>query len=268
MLIDYLRGVRPPQWREWQTLMPQAKSGNQYAFNRIFEMYLRVIVNLSLGAYKSYGQELDDLLQEGALGLIRAINNYDFNKHGSFVSYFPMWVRQYMDRAFADKSRSIRIPVHMHEKMVKYQETIDKLEATNGVAPDIALIADEMGILPDEAEQIKNYFYVVEPIENYLRVSDDGFIECELLDANADELSEISLCRETVMSVLDTLTKRESDVLRLRFGIDTGEEQTLEEVGTVFDVTRERIRQIEATALKKLRHPSRSRKLKDLLGSV
>ncbi|WP_052470939.1 sigma-70 family RNA polymerase sigma factor [Dehalococcoides mccartyi] len=269
ILIDYLRDVRPPQWREWQTLMPQAKSGNQYAFNRIFEMYLRVVVNISLAAYKVYGQELDDLLQEGALGLIRAILNYDPSKHdSSFVSYFPMWVRQYIDRAFADKSRTIRIPVHMHERMIRYQETINKLEANNGGAPDIDSIADEMGILPDEAEQIRNYFYVVEPLENYMLVSDDGFIECELLDANADELSEISLCREAVMSALDTLTKRESDVLRLRFGIDTGEAQTLEEVGTVFDVTRERIRQIEEKALKKLRHPSRSRKLKDLLSSV
>jgi RNA polymerase primary sigma factor len=271
MLIDYLRDVRPPQWREWQTLMPQAKSGNQYAFNRIFEMYLRVVVNISLEAYKIYGQELDDLLQEGALGLIRAIHNYDFSKHDSFVSYFPMWVRQYIDRAFADKSRTIRIPVHMHERMIKYQETINKLEANNGGEPDIDSIADEMGILPKEAEQIRNSSYLIDPLEDYMFVSNDGFIEYDFLDTNADGLDKLledSLCREVVLSVLNTLSKRESDVLRLRFGIDTGQEQTLEEIGIEFDVTRERIRQIEAKALKRLRHPSRSEKLKNLLGSV
>jgi len=267
--IDYLRSVRSPQWREWRILMPQAKSGNQYAFNRIFEMYMRVVVNISLAAHKVHGQELEDLLQEGALGLIRAILNYDSSKHdSSFVSYFPMWVRQYIDRAFADKSRTIRIPVHMHERMIKYQETINKLEANNGGAPDIDSIADEMGILPDEAEQIGNYFYVVEPFENCMLVSDDGFVEYEFWDTTSDELVSTSLCREVILSVLSTLSKRESDVIRLRFGIDTGVAQTLEEVGTVFGVTRERIRQIEAMALRKLRHPSRSRRLKDLLFSV
>jgi RNA polymerase primary sigma factor len=234
-------------------------------------MYLRVVVNISLEAYKIYGQELDDLLQEGALGLIRAIHNYDFSKHDSFVSYFPMWVRQYIDRAFADKSRTIRIPVHMHERMIKYQETINKLEANNGGEPDIDSIADEMGILPKEAEQIRNSSYLIDPLEDYMFVSNDGFIEYDFLDTNADGLDKLledSLCREVVLSVLNTLSKRESDVLRLRFGIDTGQEQTLEEIGIEFDVTRERIRQIEAKALKRLRHPSRSEKLKNLLGSV
>lgn len=268
MLIDYVRGIRSPQWREWKTLMPQAKFGNQYALNRLFEMYLRVVVSLSLGAHKCYGQEFDDLLQEGALGLMRAIRKYDSNKHGSFVSYFPLWVRQYIDRAFVDKGRPIRIPGHMHETMVKFQATADMLEASNGRTPDVASIATEMGISLNKAERIRNFVYMFEPLEDYLLVHSDGFIECELFDANADAVFdelENRLLREAIMSALSTLTKRESAVLRLRFGIDDGQERTLEEVGSAFNVTRERIRQIEAKALGKLRHPSQSKKLKDFL---
>jgi RNA polymerase primary sigma factor len=120
-IIEYIKDIRPPQRNEWRVLMPQAKSGNQYALNRLFEMYLRVVVKLALGLYKRYGYELDDLLQEGALGLMKAICNYDFIIHGSFVSYFPFWVKQRIDRTIADKSRLIRIPVNMHQTMENMQ---------------------------------------------------------------------------------------------------------------------------------------------------
>lgn len=267
LIIDYIRNIRPPQWREWRVLMPQAKAGNQYAFNRLFEMYLRVVVKLALNLYKRNGYDLDDLLQEGALGLMKAIRSYDSIIHGSFVSYFPFWVKQRIDRAIADNSRTIRIPVHLHENMEKYQAAIIKLEMSLGRIPSIAEISNEMEISVGEVEQIQGYCYKIESIEEYLTVhSDDGFFENNLIDTTPFDDVDKRMLRDVIISALNTLTNREASVMRLRFGIDDQRERTLEEVGTIFNVTRERIRQIEAKALKRLRYPSRCKKLKGYLG--
>ena len=271
LFINYIRNIRPPQWREWQTLMPQAKTGNPYAFNRLFEMYLRVVVKFALSAHKNYKFELDDLLQEGAMGLMRAIRKYDSNKHGSFVSYLPLWVKQYMDRAVVGKCYPIRIPVHMYETMVKFQTTANKLEMSIGHPPSIAEIAFELGITLDEAEQIQSYFYELEPFDNFLIVHSDGFIEYNLLDTDiTNPFNDVDnrLLHDVIISLLNTLKNREGTVLRLRFGIDDEYDRTLEEVGKHFNVTRERIRQIEATSLRRLRHPSRSKKLRDFLSEL
>ena len=264
--IEYIKDIRPPQRNEWRVLMPQAKAGNQYAFNRLFEMYLRVVVKLALNFYKRYGYELDDLLQEGTLGLMKAIRNFDFIIHGSFVSYFPFWVKQRIDRAIADKSRLIRIPVHMHQTMENMQTAIIKLEMNNGCMPSTEEISNELGIPCDEVEQIQSYFHEFESIEDYLAMhNDDNFIGYNLIDTTSFNEVDKRLLRDAIISALNTLTNREASIVRLRFGIDDQRERTLEEVGTVFNLTRERIRQIEAKALRRLRHPSWIKKLKGYL---
>lgn len=229
LIIDYVRHTRPPQWREWVNLMPKAKAGNQFAVGRLFDMYLRVVVKLAMNEHKSVQFDLEDLIQEGAMGLLRAIAKYDFALHGSFVSYFPFWIRQYMTRAVAGKSRLIRIPVHASKNM-------------------------------------KHEIYSHLPLCDFQTVCEDDFVD-DLLIGCANEdfcgLVEEKQLSENINEVLTSLKPREADVIRFRFGLDDGIAKTLEEVGTKYGVTRERIRQIETKALKRLRHPSRSKCLKN-----
>lgn len=264
MFIDYIRGICPPRWREWVSLMPQAKTGNKYAQSRLFEMYLRVVVKLSLSVYKNNGYEIDDLIQEGAMGLMRAIESYDTSKHGSFVSYLPLWIKQYQDRAIAIKSRAIRIPVHMLETMNGFQTFSNTFEQNSGRMPTTGEIANELGITYNAAKQINSYFYEFEPIEDYLIVHDDGFIEYDFIDERILPFED-NFLRGYLLSVLNDLKPREAEILHLRLGFDDGTERTLEEVGVMYNLTRERIRQIEAKAIRKLQHPSRSKMIKDYL---
>jgi RNA polymerase primary sigma factor len=265
-LINYIRDIRPPQRGEWRTLLPQAKAGNKFARDRVFEMYLRVVLKITLVTNNYNNLEFDDRLQEGALGLLKAIQSYDFHKHGSFVSYFPLWVIQYIDRASMDKGSLIRIPVHVQEVMIRFKSLAYQLTQRLGRLPSLDEIACEMDITLKKAEQIRIYFNLCVSLDNYMDVSHDGYINCVLVDKNSEAfIEEIENCilREIMESMLNTLPERESAVLRLRYGFEDGHEWTLEEIGTAWNVTRERIRQINSKSLQKLQRPIYSSKLLD-----
>jgi RNA polymerase primary sigma factor len=259
--IGYIRNIRPPQWKEWRILIPQAKVGNKYAINRLFEMYLRVVVKIALYSYKRCEYELEELLQEGAIGLLQAIRCYDSSVHDSFVAYFPFWVKQRINRAISNNSRIIRIPVHLHEMMIKFQSTVNKIKLNMGRLPSIEEISKEMGLTLEKTKQIQSYFFKIESYEDYIALhSNPNYIGHDLVDNRPFTDVEKKLIRDAITSALNKLTNREAFVLRMRFGIDDGRTRTLEEVGTAFNVTRERIRQIEAKAIRKLRHPNKKLK--------
>lgn len=267
-LINYIRDIRPPQRGEWRTLLPRAKSGNKFARDRIFEMYLRVVLKIALTNNKYNNLEFEDRFQEGALGLLTAIQKYDFQKHGSFVSYFPLWVIQYIDRASMDKGSLIRIPVHVQEVMSSFKSHTFQLSQRFGRPPSLDEIAFAMEITLKNAGQIQSYFNLCVSLENYINVARDGNIDCELVDENSEtfiEELEKSILRKNIESILDALPERHSALLRLRYGFEDGHEWTLEEIGNAWKVTRERIRQIIAKSLQRLRHPARSAKIIDYL---
>lgn len=265
ILIDYIRNVRPPQNREWRPLITQMNSGNEYAFNRLFNMYLRVVVKIALRFHKENGFELDDATQEGSMGLIRAIKQYDGSSHGNLGSYLPLWIQQYISRAVADKSRTIRLPAHVCEVVQQITQSQKRLFDTLGREPSFIEIATDAEISVDTV--IKLLKAIQEPISLETMLEDEAneeiifkYFSIPSLEEEADNDFTVEIVRES----LQTLTDRERRVLSLRFGLSDGYERTLEEVGVVFNVTRERIRQIEAKALRKLRHPTRARYIEDL----
>jgi RNA polymerase primary sigma factor len=267
-LINFVRNVRAPQRREWRNLIPQAKSGNNYARDRLFEMYLRVVIKLALSTYKSDGYELDDLIQEGALGLLRAIYRYDSTNHGNFGSYLPWWVRQFMDRAIVSKSSIIRLPAYMAETLSSLSNEINKLEVENAYLPDVETLADKLGMEEDKLRRLLSHQQILLPIDEIMIENEDGYIECILPDRDMPEADDIIMkqtLKSAVNEMFNTIKKREASVLRFRYGIDGDQERTLEAVGRIFGVTRERIRQIESKAIKRLQHPTRQDKLKDFL---
>ena len=265
-LINYVRDLRPPQWREWVNLMPQAKSSNQYASNRLFDMYLRVVIKIALSSYKNNGYELDDLIQEGSIGLMTAIRRYDSSKHGSFVSYMPWWVMQYMGRAIADKSRTIRVPVHTHESIKAIAKIYDSLSDKYGREPTDIEISNEAGITVERIKELRVIALEPESLDTPLDEEKDIYFSDVLLAPEDEQpFSQFAYknMRSVLLSVLDELTEREKRVLSLRYGIDDDQARTLEEVGQIFNVTRERIRQIEAKALRRLQQPSKVKKIID-----
>ena len=267
--INYLREIRPPQHREWQQLVTQMSSGNAYAYNRLFEMYLRVVVRLALRNAKYESIELDDAIQEGAMGLMRAIKQYDPSQHGNLGSYLPLWIQQYISRAVADKGRTIRIPVHMLETVEKIRKSKEKLIALHGTEPCFGSLSIETGIPTEQLEQItsiiRNTSDLLSTEELVNETKEDSVIN---LNENSysieDDVAYVFLRRDLV-EMMQTLKPREAKVLSMRFGLLDGSEHTLEEVGINFSITRERVRQIEAKALSKMRKPSCSNKLKDYI---
>ena len=252
---------------EEKELAMKMEAGDMEAKKRLAEANLRLVVSIAK-RYVGRGMLFLDLIQEGNLGLIKAVEKFDYRKGYKFSTYATWWIRQAITRAIADQARTIRIPVHMVETINKLIRVQRQLLQELGREPYPEEIAEKMGLPVERVREIQKISQEPVSLETPIGEEEDSHLGDFIQDDNVPvpaEAAAFTLLKEQLVEVLGTLTEREQKVLCLRFGLEDGRARTLEEVGKEFDVTRERIRQIEAKALRKLRHPSRSRKLKDYL---
>ncbi len=250
-------------------LAEQITIGNKAAKDELIEANLRLVVSIAK-RHVGKGMYFLDLIQEGNLGLIKAVEKFDYSKGYKFSTYATWWIRQAITRAIADQARTIRIPVHMVETIHKVSRTARQLLQELGREPTTDEIAEALGVTADKVREIMKIAQDPVSLETPIGEEEDShlgdFVEDNDSPAPSDSAS-YSLLREQLCNILHTLTPREEQVIKLRFGLEDGRPRTLEEVGKKFEITRERIRQIEAKALRKLRHPSRSKTLKDYLSN-
>ena len=265
MYLKEIGQVRLLSAEEEVELAKRVAEGDQYAKNKLTEANLRLVVSIAK-KYSGRGLHILDLIQEGNTGLIRAVDKFDWTKGNKFSTYATWWIRQAITRAIADQARTIRVPVHMVEVINKATRCNRKLVQELGREPTVEEIAKELNLpvekIIEANRNAADTLSLDTPVGDEEDTSIGSFVEDERTPGPADATSN-ALLAEALKEILDTLTEREADVLRMRFGMYDGRTHTLEEVGQIFGVTRERIRQIENKAIRKLRHPSRAKKIRD-----